>query len=763
MSKLGKYLKKYWWQILIVVGFLVVQAYGDLSLPQYTSDIVDVGIQQGGIDSPVPEVIRKQQLDRILMFLPENDRQTVENSYTLLDQGDYSDSQWKTYLEKYPVLYGEALYVRNDLTEEEEAAIGEIISTPAMLISYLSSDGEEALAVKKDILSQALQKAPEDLTETDLQTDLFQIFQQMPSEALQEMAAKTKEQMGSLSEMLTDQIAVEFVKNEYTAVGMDLEKIQTRYITVTGAKMLGFSLLIMVSTIVVTFLAARVAASLSRDLRGRIFGKVLSFSNAEYDQFSTSSLITRSTNDIQQVQMMVVMLLRMLLYAPIMAAGGVMKVLGTNTSMAWIIGVAVACILAVVTVLFLVVMPKFQLLQKLIDRLNLVTREIISGLPVIRAFSRERHEEDRFEKANKDLTKVNLFVNRVMTCMMPLMMLIMNLVTVVIVWNGAHGIEAGDMQVGDMIAFISYTMQIIMSFLMLAMMSIMLPRAAVSLKRIDDVLTAKPSIEDPVSPRHFRQEMKGVVEFDHVHFAYPGAEEDVLSDITFTAEPGKTTAVIGSTGSGKSTVVNLIPRFFDVTGGAVRVDGVDIREVSRKDLRDRIGYVPQKGVLFSGTIETNIKFSDEELSDEKMERAARIAQATEFVEGKADRYDSPISQGGTNVSGGQKQRLSIARAIAKDPEIFIFDDSFSALDYKTDAVLRKTLREETKDATVIIVAQRISTILNADQILVLDEGKIVGKGTHEELMVSCEEYQQIARSQLAESELSGKAGKEAAL
>ena len=556
-----------------------------------------------------------------------------------------------------------------------------------------------------------------------------------------------------MPESIVTQRAVLYVKDEYKAIGMDTDALQNQYVLLAGAKMLGGALLSMAVTILVSLLAARVAAALGQELRGRVFRRVVDFSNAEFDRFSTASLITRSTNDIQQIQMLFVMLLRIVFYAPIMGVGGVVKVLNTNTSMAWIIGVAVLAIIAVVLVLFAVAMPKFNLMQKLVDKLNLVTREILTGLPVIRAFSTEKHEEERFDTANKNLTKTGLFVNRAMSCMMPVMMLIMNGVSLLIVWNGGHGIQNGDMQIGDMMAFIQYTMQIVMSFLMICMMSIMWPRASVSAKRIEEVIETEPSIRDPQRPLPFDETKKGLVEFQNVSFRYPGADENVLENISFTAKPGETTAFIGSTGSGKSTLINLIPRFYDVSEGQILVDGTDIRQVNQHDLRSRIGYVPQKGVLFSGTIESNIKYGNTEAGDDVMVQAAQTAQAEEFISLKPDTYGAEISQGGTNVSGGQKQRLSIARAIAVHPEIYIFDDSFSALDYKTDVALRRALKEQTAESTVIIVAQRISTILHAEQILVLDEGKIVGRGTHQELMESCEEYRQIAESQLSKEEL----------
>ena len=567
------------------------------------------------------------------------------------------------------------------------------------------------------------------------------------------LVSEMEKQTEELPDTIIEQAAVSYVKGAYTDLGIDMEGLQFRYLFATGAKMIGLAFLGMAASVLVGFLASRVGAAAGRDLRGRVFKKVVGYSSNEFDHFSTASLITRSTNDIQQVQFIIVMLLRIVLYAPILAIGGVVQVFQTNVSMSWIIGLAVVLIALVVLLLFAVAMPKFKSLQKLVDRVNLVMREILTGLPVIRAFSTEKHEEERFDKANMNLMKTNLFVNRAMTFMMPIMMLIMNGISVLIIWSGAHGINDGQMQVGDMMAFIQYTMQIIMGFLMICMLSVMLPRAAVAADRVEEVLSSETMIHDPKQPQSFEENEKGVLTFDHVSFRYPGADENVLEEITFTAKPGETTAIIGSTGSGKSTLVNLIPRFYDVTEGSIRLDGVDIREVTQHDLREKLGYVPQKGLLFSGDIASNIMFGNPEGSEQEMKEAAQIAQATEFIEAKPHKYESPISQGGSNVSGGQKQRLSIARAIARHPEVFIFDDSFSALDFKTDAALRRALKQQTKESTVLIVAQRISTILNAEQIIVLDDGKIAGMGTHKELLRNCEVYKQIAASQLSEKEL----------
>ncbi len=730
MLKLAKYLKQFIGSIVLILILLALQAICDLSLPQYTSNIVNVGIQQGGVESIVPDVIRESTLQSIRMFLTDNQKQILDNSFEKLDKSSVSEKDWEKLLETYPALETETLYKIKDLDEQETEQLQEIVSIPIMIIQSMIQKGEEASLQQMALL---------------------------PEEQLQQMVDETSKQLEQVTDMLVEQAGIQFTKAEYTAIGVDMEALQSSYIFLTGGKMLLLSLGSMGAAILVTLLASRVAASLGRNLRGNVFKKVISFSDTEFDKFSTASLITRSTNDIQQVQMLVVLMLRLLFYAPILGIGGVIKVFNTNTSMAWIIGLAVGLIMLVVVFLFAVAMPKFKSLQKLVDRLNLVAREILTGIPVIRAFSREKHEEERFDIANKNLIKTNLFVNRVMAGMMPIMMFIMNIVTVVIVWFGAKQIDLGQMQVGDMMAFITYTMQIIMSFLMITMMSIMLPRALVSVKRIDEVLQTDSSILDKKETKELGK--NGVVCFDNVSFSYKDADECVLEHISFTAKPGQTTAIIGSTGSGKSTLVKLIPRFFDVTEGKITIDGTDIREVSQKELREAIGYVPQKGILFSGTIESNIKFAHPEISDEKMKKAARIAQAEDFINEKPDKYVSPIAQGGINVSGGQKQRLSIARAIAKNPKIYIFDDSFSALDYKTDVALRKALKEETSNATVIIVAQRISTILHADEILVLDNGKIVGKGTHEQLLENCNVYQQIASSQLSEEELKKKEAK----
>ena len=732
MGKLFKFMKPYAATILMIVVFLVLQAYCDLSLPGYTSDIVNVGIQQGGIDTAIPEQISVEDMDRLFLFVSEQDQKTVLDAY---------EKDTDTY-------ESEAYVLKDGILKDEKRTdkIGAILSKPMMLVTVFSSDSEET----KEMTDAMFASLPKEMLSEDM--TVFDVLGMMPEEQRAQMVTQIGEKVDEMPETMLEQAATIYLKEAYKNLGMDTDKIQTGYMLRTGGKMLALAAVGMIVSMIVGFLASKVGASTGRDLRGKVFRKVVEFSNGEFDKFSTASLITRSTNDIQQIQMLTVMILRMVLYAPIMGIGGVFKVFHTNVSMSWIIGLAVVLIAMVVMVLFVVAMPKFKILQNLVDRLNLVTREILTGLPVIRAFSTEKHEEERFDQANKDLTKTNLFVNRAMTFMMPTMMLIMNAISILIVWVGANGINDGQMQVGDMMAFIQYTMQIIMAFLMICMISIMLPRAAVSATRVDEVLTSTTLINDPKQPKHLK-EGKGMVEFNHVSFRYPGAEEDVLHDISFTAKPGETTAIIGSTGSGKSTMVNLIPRFYDVTEGKITIDGEDIRNVTQHELRDQLGYVPQKGVLFSGTIASNILYGNPDGSEETMMEAAKVAQAAEFIEEKPKCYDSRISQGGGNVSGGQKQRLSIARAIAKDPKIFIFDDSFSALDYKTDVTLRKALKEHTVNSTVIIVAQRISTILHADQIIVLDEGKVVGIGTHKELLKNCDVYYQIAASQLSEKEL----------
>ena len=719
MVKLMRYLKKSAGYIVLIMGLLFLQAYCDLSLPDYTSRIINVGIQQGGIEDNVPQKMRTSTMKALSVFMDDDDMKQVEKYYE-------EDKD---------------IYVLKDgISKDERENLDHILEKPMMLYYGMCSGSDESKAMTENM---GLQEG----------TDPVQALGAMPEEMKTQILQEMNEKLENMPESIVSQSAVLAVKKEYTELGEDLDKLQMDYIIRSGAQMVLMALVIMLAAVTVTFLSSKVAARMGHDLRGDIYSKVIGFSSNEYHKFSTASLITRSTNDVQQVQQVMTMTFRILLYAPILGIGGVIKVLNTDASMTWILGVAVALILLVILVLFKIAMPKFTKLQTLIDRLNLVTREILTGIPVIRAFSREKFEEDRFETANEELTKTNLFVNRCMTFMMPVMMLIMNGVSVMIIYFGAHAVDNGSMQVGNVMAFIQYAMQIIMSFLLITAMSIMIPRANVAAVRINQVLETEGSIEDPVSPEAPQDSLRGTVEFDHVSFAYPEAGENVLNDISFTAKKGQTVAVIGSTGSGKSTLVNLIPRFYDATQGTVKVDGVDVRKMTQHQLRECLGYVPQKGVLFSGTIDSNIRYGKENISSEEVQQAAQIAQATEFIDTKPEKYNSPIAQGGTNVSGGQKQRLSIARAIAKKPEIFIFDDSFSALDFKTDSNLRKALKESTKDATTIIVAQRISTILNADQIIVLDEGHMAGIGTHKELMKNCEVYRQIAMSQLSEEEL----------
>ncbi len=750
MFKLIKYLKNSVVPIIIIIGLLIVQAVCDLSLPDYTSNIVNVGIQQGGVEKVTPEVIRKSQLEKLELFISEEDKIEIKSNYTLLDKDSLSDEEYNKYVKKYPSLENEGIYKLTTKKKDKETIekLNGIFARPMLVVQGFESDSEESKAMKAAIIA----KFPPNMG-IDENVDILEVMSQLPQEQRDTMMKDIDKNFENLPNTMIDQAAISYVKNEYNNIGLNIDKMQTNYLLYTGGLMILIALLSMAATVTVGFIGARVAANLGKNLRSKVFSKVIGFSNAELDKFSTASLITRSTNDIQQIQMLMVMLLRVVFYAPILGIGGVIKVLNTETSMAWIIVVAVVAISAVVIVLFTVVMPRFKRVQKLVDRINLVTREILTGMMVIRAFSTERHEEKRFDKANNDLTKNNLFVNRTMALMMPTMMLIMNGITILIVWNGSHSIDAGTMQVGDMMAFIQYTMQIIMAFLMISMVSVMLPRATVSAGRIDEVLSTEYVVKDPVAPIKLEEDKKGILKFNNVSFKYPNAEENVLSNITFTAMPGETTAFIGSTGSGKSTLINLVPRFYDVTEGEILLDGIDIRKVSQHDLREKIGYVPQKGVLFSGTIESNLKYSGKSITDEDMIKAAEIAQATDFIKGTKESYNTEISQGGTNVSGGQKQRLSIARAIAKKPEVYIFDDSFSALDFKTDAALRKALKKETLNSTVLIVAQRISTILHAEQIIVLEEGRIAGIGTHNELMKTCDVYKQIALSQLSKEEL----------
>lgn len=750
MFKVLLKLRKAWKSVLIVMILLVVQAMGELALPDYTSRIVNVGIQQGGVESCAPEAIREEELQNILLATDEDN--FILDKYTLLSKDDLSESDYNKYVKEYPALEKENIYILKKISKEDKEKLEDVMAKPLVMM-YVIQDETKSESMRQYVISVL----PVEVQSAFQNASLIDIIKAMPEEQSKQMIDNFGKQIEDTVGGMLSQSAITAVRTEYTAIGMDTDKIQSSYIWKAGFQMLGVAFLIMITGVTVMYFSSGMACKLAKYLREEVFEKVLKYSNKEFREFSTASLITRSTNDIQQIQGMVQVLFRTVVFAPIMGIGGLIRVITkSSTSMIWIIGFAILCILTVVLILFIVAMPKFKKLQVLIDKINLVAREILTGLPVIRAFNKEKSEEERFDKANLDLTKVNIFVNRVMSFMMPLLMFLMNGISLMIVWFGSKNIDSGVMQVGDMMAIIQYTMQIVMAFLMVSMISIMLPRAAVSANRINEILDQDLSIKDKDETKKFESDKKGLVEFKNVSFRYPDADMEILTDISFTAEPGKTTAIIGSTGSGKSTIVNLIPRFYDVTGGELCVDGVNIKDVSQKDLRDIIGYVPQKGVLFSGTIESNIKFADENMSDERMIKAAEIAQATEFIESKPEKYQTHISQGGTNVSGGQKQRLSIARAIASDPEIYIFDDSFSALDYKTDCVLREELAKVTKDKTVIIVAQRINTVLNADQIITLEDGKIVGKGTHEELMENCETYRQIALSQLSEEELKRK-------
>lgn len=762
MSKIFKNMIPYWKSIIIILALLIVQAWCDLSLPTYTSDIIDVGIINSGVEHVVPQAVTQEEFELAKLFMTENERQQWENSYEK-DGGIYrltvEEEETLENLDESLIL---PLILNYQMSAIEENTFKQMIAEQSGMDSALLDNMTvEQIGASMGMELETFERESEDEdgnTVMETCVDIRPLFAgmkaagQLTEEQLLTMRSSVETTIDTMGNSMVKSMGVAYAVSCNEAAGIDVEETQQSYLLSAGLKMIGMALLMGIATVLVGFFGARVGAGIGRDLRGKIFKKVVGFSNAEMDQFSTASLITRSTNDIQQIQMVSAMLLRLVAYAPILGIGGILKVVQTGAGMGWIIALAVLVILGYVMVLVSVAMPKFKLMQKMVDRINLVAREILTGISVIRAFGREQKEEERFDIANKDLTKTMLFTNRVMTFMMPGMMMIMNVLTVGIVWVGAHKIDAGTMQVGAMTAFITYSMMIVMSFLMLTMMSIMLPRAAVAAERIDEVIRTDSSIVDKENPETLKSH-QGVLKFTDVNFRYPGAEADVLEHIDFTAEPGKTTAIIGSTGCGKSTLVNLIPRLYDVTSGSVTLDGQDIRDISMSELREEIGFVPQKGVLFSGTIASNLKFGREDATDEEMKEAAAIAQAAEFIEEKSDGYDSSIAQGGTNVSGGQKQRLAIARAITKQPKIYVFDDSFSALDLKTDAALRKALAEKVKDSTVIIVAQRISTILHAEQILVLDEGKIVGKGTHEELLKTCDTYQQIAKSQLSAKEL----------
>lgn len=745
MKKIFSLLKKQLMPIIFVIVLLFLQAQCDLTLPEYTSKIVNVGIQQAGIEDSVLEVVREEQMKKILIFSDKELDEKILSHYTLLSKDNLEVKEYDKYVKKYPILKVENVYILNKISEKDRDILDEEMKMPLLVVYTFSSDNEKVENMSKSFLNNFPTSALED------SSNVFEWFGSMSDEQIDRIISSFVDNYVSIGDSLINQVSAAAIKQEYELIGYDLKNVQTSYLLNVGFKMILIALATMIITIITTYLSSKIGSKFSRDLRKDVVTKVMSYSNKEMEEFSTASLLTRSTNDIQQVQMLIVMLLRIVIYAPILGLGALSKV--TGSSLAWIIGLAVLSILSLIIILLVIAMPKFKKIQVYIDKLNLVAREILTGLPVIRAFSNEKHEEKRFDKANKDLMKVSLFVNRIMTVLMPTMMFIMNGVSILIIWVGASKVNEGTMQIGDLIAFISYAMQVIISFLVLSMVSIILPRAMVSMKRISEIFKKDTSVKEKDITINFNENKKGLIEFKDVYFRYPDAEEDVLQNITFDIKPGTTTAFIGSTGSGKSTLVNLIPRFFDVTGGKILVDGVNIKDVSLADLRGKIGYVPQKGVLFSGTISSNIKMGNDNLSKEEMGKVASISQALEFIESKDKKYSSPISQNGTNVSGGQKQRLSIARAIAINPEIYIFDDSFSALDYQTDLKLRKALKKETKNSTMLIVAQRISTVLDADQIVVLDQGTIVGIGTHQELMKNCEVYKEIALSQLSKEEL----------
>lgn len=761
MGKLFKNLKPYWSSVLLILVLLVVQAFCDLSLPQYTSDIIDTGIQNSGVEHILPEQITAEEFENAQLFMTESEKQKWQNAYDGEQRKESLSGKDLDELDSdllVPVLLNYQMSMMSEDSFREMLAQQQTDPNAAAQMEQMTV---EELGAAMGVELQPFQRTEEDSdgnSSTVTCVDVRPVFAamqqsgQLNEDTVTQMRSQLEDMLDTMGDSLVQSMGVAYAVQCDKDAGLDIDKIQTSYLWRTGSKMMAMAFAMMAAAICVCYVASRVGAGVGRDLRGKVFSRVMQFSSAEMDQFSTASLITRSTNDIQQVQMVTAIFLRMLLYAPILGIGGVLKVVHTGAGMGWVIVLAMLVILGIVGVLMAIAMPKFQKMQVLVDKVNLVSREILTGLSVIRAFGREKTEEERFDKANRDLTKTNLFVNRVMTFMMPVMMLIMYSLTILIVWVGSHRIDGGSMQVGSMTAFITYAMMIVMSFLMLTMMSVMLPRGSVAAKRIDEVLQTKTSVQETAQPKHL-QDSKGVLTFDHVCFRYPHAEENALTDLCFTAKPNQTTAIIGSTGCGKSTLVNLIPRLYDVTAGSITLDGVELRDLPLEELRQQIGFVPQKGVLFSGTIASNLRFGNPDASDAEVQQAAEIAQAMEFIQEKPDRFDSTIAQGGTNVSGGQKQRLTIARAIAKHPKVFVFDDSFSALDLKTDAALRKALGEQVQDSTMIIVAQRISTILHADQILVLEEGKIVGKGTHEELLKNCEVYQQIAKSQLSPSEL----------
>lgn len=756
---LSKNLKKSWLAVVIIILLLCVQAMADLNLPDFTSKIVNVGIQQKGVENSSPDVITKDTLDKALLLTREDE--FIIEKYQVFSKDNISEKEYNKYLKQYPNIEKQETYIIKKIDETTREKLNLEFGKSLMLVSMLENP-ETVAKLKQQVVSymtmvpegEEVVNKPNINIDMLMNQDIFELIKNMPEEQLNSVLDMVDKKYAEMPDSIIEQTAILSVQNEYKLLGENLDTKQNTYILMSGLRMLGVAFVSMFAAILITLLSARAAATLGKNVREKVYKKVLSFSSNEYRKFGSSSLITRNTNDVQQIQNLIPMFFRVVIYAPIVGIGAFIKVLNqSDNSMSWVIGVAILAIVFVIGSLFVLAMPKFKKLQDLIDKLNMVSREILTGIPVIRAFGKEKYEENKFDQANSELTKTNIFVNRTMSFMMPMLMFIMNSISLLIIWAGAQNVDKGVMQVGTVMTFMQYAMQIVISFLFISLLSILLPRASVSAKRINEVLETETLVKDAKDMKKFDPNKKGIVEFKEVSFKYPDAESEVLTDINFVAKPGEVTAIIGSTGSGKSTVVNLLPRFYDVTGGEIIVDGVNIKDVAQKDLRDIIGFVPQKGVLFSGTIESNIKYSDENMSDEQMVKAAEIAQAEEFINGKSEKYNSEIAQGGNNVSGGQKQRLSIARAIAKNPEIFVFDDSFSALDFKTDLRLREALEEVTQDKTVIIVAQRISTIMNANQIIVLDEGTIVGKGTHKELMDNCEVYKQIALSQLSKEEL----------
>lgn len=747
MKRIIKEMKPFTFIVLLIIGLLFFQAMTELALPDYMSKIVNVGIQQNGIEDTVPEVIRVEEFEKLKVLLNEKRKSILDNSYKVIDKDNLSEDEYKGYLKKYPLIETQPLYILDESQQVNIEKLNEFLGKTMLIVYGIENGAPQGIVKEANTQENPFGQFPEGV-------DPFTVLQNMPEGQLEQIKDKMNESFEGLPKSMIDQSAIQYIKNEYQAIGIDIEKTQSNYILYIGGIMLLIALIGMAASIMVGFLSARVAASLGRNLRDKIFGKVISFSNSEFNKFSTASLITRSTNDIQQIQMLMVMALRIIFYAPILGVGGVIRALNTNVSMAWVVGAGVLGILVLVGGIFSFAMPRFKIIQKLVDKLNRVTRESLNGLMVIRAFNTQKYEENKFDNANKDLTKTNLFVSRIMVTLMPTMMFIMNGIMLLIVWVGAKEIDAGSMQVGDMMAFMQYAMQIIMSFLMISMISIMLPRATVAAGRIGEVLDVELEITDPKDPVNLNYDIEGVIEFKNVSFKYPGAEKSVLKNINFTAKPGETTAFIGSTGSGKSTLINLVPRFYDVTEGSITIDGIDIRDMKIHDLREKIGYAPQSTLLFKGDINSNIKYGkNSSISELDVQKSVDISQAREFIEEKEGGIFSPISQSGTNVSGGQKQRLSIARAIAKKSKILIFDDSFSALDFKTDKSLRDALKKNIESSTILTVAQRINTIKNAEKIIVLDEGEMVGMGTHSELLKNCDVYKQIALSQLSEEEL----------